>query len=211
MTNEQELASELDRLFSGEINFIFGSNEPGKLPPESFPEIAVVGKSNVGKSSLINALTNRKALARVSHTPGRTQQINFFQVRDKFCLVDLPGYGYAKVSKADHKNWEKMIIGYLAKRPNLKLVLLLVDGRHGIKENDIQVMELLQSYGIYYWLVYTKSDKVPLREHEQLEHHARSHSLVKKLQVLFANSKTNEGTIKLKALFAHFIKYFAPI
>lgn len=200
----QQAASELDRIFSGEINFIFGSSKPGSFPDSSLPEIAIIGKSNVGKSSLINALTSRKSLARVSHTPGRTQQINFFKVRDMFLLVDLPGYGYAKVSKSQHANWEKMILRYFERRETLTLVLLLVDSRHGLKQNDIDVADLLDSLGIHYWIVFTKSDKMPLAMKEELT------SSIEKLighnasRVFFASSRERGLLTELKiGIFEH--------
>jgi len=197
----QNNISPLDRLFSGEIEFIFGANKAGDLPPEKLPEIAFVGKSNVGKSSLINSFTGRKQLARVSHTPGRTRQLNFFKVQDVFCLVDLPGYGYAKVSKTEHENWEKMIVHYLRTRKSLKLVILLVDARHGFKDHDIAVMKLLEDFSISYWIVFTKSDKIGKKDVEILTESAKKLNDDKYCLVLFTNNRSKEGVKTFKDCF----------
>ena len=129
------------------------------LPAATLPEIAFAGRSNVGKSSLINALTNRKDLARTSNTPGRTQQLNFFSIREKFILVDMPGYGYAKVSKAQKEEWETLISSYLRGRPTLRCVLLLVDSRHGLKDSDRELMKMMDVAAVSYRVVLTKTDK----------------------------------------------------
>lgn len=196
MKEQKNLANDLDKIFSGEIKFIFGAYEAGIFPEESFPEVAFVGKSNVGKSSLINAITNRKSLARVSNTPGRTQQINFFQVRSIFRIVDLPGYGYAKVSASNHKKWEKLILSYLEKRKSLKLVFLLVDSRHGIKEHDKQVMQILQTFGIDYSVVFTKSDK--LKKEEETKLTAGLDTNLNLYNVYFVSARAKIGLVGLK-------------
>ncbi len=197
MHNKEDI-SPLDKIFSGNIDFIFGADKAGILPKESLSEIAFVGKSNVGKSSLINNLTNRKALARVSHTPGRTKQINFFKVAERFCIVDLPGYGYAKVSKAEHANWEKLILSYLSKRKTLKLVMLLIDSRHGMKENDFKVLELLNDLSLHYWIIFTKSDKISNKEREALESGALILSDNPYCKILFTDNKGKDGVSDLK-------------
>lgn len=148
------------KLFRAEATFIAGATRPSLLPKLSLPEIAFIGKSNVGKSSLINSICGRKSLARTSHTPGRTQQINFFSLGDKLILVDLPGYGFAKVPKEVKREWERLMITYLQGRENLQLVNLLVDARHGLKENDIYVAKLLLEYKRNFQIVFTKADKV---------------------------------------------------
>lgn len=205
MLKETEEITALDRIFSGKIDFIFGANEPGLLPKEELAEIAFVGKSNVGKSSLINYLTNRTSLARVSHTPGRTKQINFFTVGDRFSIVDLPGYGYAKVSKAEHANWEKLILGYLSKRKTLKLVMLLVDSRRGMKENDLQVLKLLQDLSLHYWIIYTKSDKISVGEQEALLKSAQSLELNEFCHIIFVHNRNKDGIKILKNRFWKYI------
>ncbi|MDX1924100.1 MAG: ribosome biogenesis GTP-binding protein YihA/YsxC [Rickettsiaceae bacterium] len=203
MTNETSLSNidKLDRLFSGEIKFVFGSNTPSDFPKGEMPEFAFIGKSNVGKSSLINALTNRKALARTSHTPGRTKQLNFFDVRGLFYIVDVPGYGYAKVSKQEQKTWGKLVYSYLAKRKNLACVFLLIDSRHGIKENDLQVFNLLDDLGVYYYIIYTKTDKISQNEEAKLIEDAKKASLLKSPIILLTNSKKPKGVDELKLSF----------
>ncbi|MDX2050501.1 MAG: ribosome biogenesis GTP-binding protein YihA/YsxC [Rickettsiaceae bacterium] len=207
MTNQDRLAEELDKLCSGEIKFVFGAQKPGDLPLIRLPEFAFAGKSNVGKSSLINAITNRKALARVSHTPGRTKQINFFNVRDSFYIVDLPGYGYAKVSKKDKKNWGNLILSYFDQNINLKLVLLLIDSRHGIKENDLDAIRILKDFNIFYWIIFTKCDKLPLAKIKQLQDEALTVRDCKELRgIFFTSSKDRNLLVTLKAELYSFVK-----
>lgn len=129
-------------------------------PPEDMPEIALVGRSNVGKSSLINCLTNRKNLARTSSTPGKTATINFYNIENRYRLVDLPGYGYAKRSKEEREKWGRMIEGYLAKRPNLIRVIQLVDARHKPTADDKMMLDWINNYGYEPLLVATKLDKL---------------------------------------------------
>lgn len=129
-------------------------------PAGELPEVALAGRSNVGKSSLLNRLVNRKALARIGNTPGRTRLINFFLVNGFFRLVDLPGYGYAKVSKAERDSWRKMVEGYLRNRENLKGVVLLVDGRHQPTAQDVQMYGWLKDQGISAAVAATKADKL---------------------------------------------------
>ena len=152
------------KIFRQEAKFIAGAAEIKQLPKISLPQVAFIGKSNVGKSSLINTICRRKNLAKVSHTPGRTQQINFFSIADKLVLVDLPGYGFAKVSAEAKERWENLILYYLRNSPDLKLVNVLVDVRRGVKENDLKVIELLNSYKKQIQLVFTKTDKVKLKD-----------------------------------------------
>lgn len=147
-------------LFAQECVFVSGAANYDGVPDADLPEIAFVGRSNVGKSSLINALTGRKTLARTSNTPGRTQQINFFRLQDALMLADLPGYGYAKASKTEIKRWTRLIFDYLRGRPSLRRVCLLIDARHGLKTKDIEVMKDLDDAAVSYQIVLTKCDKV---------------------------------------------------
>jgi GTP-binding protein len=148
------------KLFAGPCEFVWGTADSDALPPASLPEIAFVGRSNAGKSSLINALTNRKALARVSHTPGRTREINFFRLADRLMLADLPGYGYAKASKTMTAQWQKLIFAYLRGRASLRRVVLLVDARRGVLDLDCQTMALLDEAAVSFAIVLTKIDKL---------------------------------------------------
>ena len=131
-----------------------------QYPEDTLPEVAFAGRSNVGKSSLLNTLTNRKNLARVSGTPGKTRTINFFQINDAFRIVDLPGYGYAKLSKSATADWGNMMETYLANRENLRLVIQLVDIRHEPTAQDVQMYQWLQHYGLDGVVVATKADKI---------------------------------------------------
>ncbi len=147
------------RLFAQDCRFVTGAASPDGLPPAEFPEVAFAGRSNVGKSSLINALTGRRGLARISNTPGRTQQINFFVLGGRVMLVDLPGYGYARAPKALAEEWQALIRLYLRGRQNLRRVCLLIDSRHGTKPSDQAVMAMLDEAAVSYQAVLTKADK----------------------------------------------------
>jgi GTP-binding protein len=163
VTSSDDKAEDLARarkLFAASCDFVWGTGDINSLPPQSLPEIAFVGRSNAGKSSLINALTNRKALARVSHTPGRTREINFFKLADSLMLADLPGYGYAKASKTMAAEWQKLIFAYLRGRASLRRVALLVDARRGVLDLDRAVMNLLDEAAVSFAIVLTKTDKL---------------------------------------------------
>jgi len=147
-------------LFAQECRCLLAAVEPAQFPDSVFPEVAFIGRSNVGKSSLINALTGRKNLARASKTPGRTQQIVFFNLADTLMLVDLPGYGFAEAPLVEKNRWDKLVQTYLRKRENLKCVCLLLDGRHEIKANDLDMMKLLDRAAAVYKIVLTKMDSV---------------------------------------------------
>lgn len=146
-------------LFAGPIEFERGVPSMEFLPDAALPEIAFAGRSNVGKSSLINAITGRNKLARASTEPGRTRELNFFRVGDQLRLVDLPGYGYAKAPKGEIDRWTSLMRDYLRGRPSLKRVLLLIDSRHGLKPHDKDVMDALDKAAVTYQLVLTKADK----------------------------------------------------
>ncbi len=147
-------------LFARECTFVMGVARIDDLPADDLPEIAFAGRSNVGKSSLINALTGRKTLARTSNTPGRTQQLNFFNLGGRLTIVDLPGYGYAKAPKGEVDRWNRLIRKYLKGRVGLRRLCVLIDARHGLKMSDRQVMDLLAEAAVAYQIVLTKTDKV---------------------------------------------------
>jgi GTP-binding protein len=147
-------------LFARECTFVIGVARIDDLPADDLPEIAFAGRSNVGKSSLINALTGRKTLARTSNTPGRTQQLNFFDLGGRLTIVDLPGYGYAKAPKGEVDRWNRLIRKYLKGRVGLRRLCVLVDARHGLKVSDRQVMDMLDESAVVYQVVLTKADKV---------------------------------------------------
>jgi GTP-binding protein len=154
-------------LFAAECAFVAGAATVDRLPGLALPEVAFAGRSNVGKSSLINALTGRNTLARTSNTPGRTQQINFFDLGGRLMLVDLPGYGYAQAAKTAIARWQGLIMDYLRGRPNLRRVCLLIDARHGLKATDREVMKTLDRAAVPYRVVLTKADKVGPRVLEE--------------------------------------------
>ncbi|MEK9672276.1 MAG: ribosome biogenesis GTP-binding protein YihA/YsxC [Rhodospirillaceae bacterium] len=147
-------------LFAADATFLLGAAGLGQIPESALPEIAFAGRSNVGKSSLINALTGRKDLARTSNTPGRTQQINFFDLGSRLMIADLPGYGYAKAPKGQVKAWTRMANDYLRGRQELRRTLVLVDARHGIKDVDREIIKMLDQAAQPYQVVLTKCDKV---------------------------------------------------
>ena len=157
---DAELLEDARKLFSGPCTFVKGVADLSQLPDIDRLEVAFAGRSNVGKSSLLNALTNRTSLARTSNTPGRTRELNYFALSDLLYIVDMPGYGYAKVEKRLVEAWNKMIRNFLLGRVELRRVFLLIDSRHGPKPNDIEVMTSLDGVAMSYQIVLTKIDKL---------------------------------------------------
>ena len=166
MSFDEELTEQARRLFSGPVSFLKSAPALEYLPDPSAPEVAFAGRSNAGKSSLINAMTNRNGLARTSNTPGRTQELNFFNVGDPmlFRLVDMPGYGFAEAPKDMVRKWRLLINDYLRGRQVLTRAFVLVDSRHGIKPVDDEVMGMLDSAAVSYRVVLTKTDKIKASE-----------------------------------------------
>lgn len=151
-------------LFLKPVNFVAGVQTLDQLPHLTLPEVAFIGRSNVGKSSLLNALTNNGKLARTSQTPGATKQLNFFNVMDVLHLVDVPGYGYAKAAKKDKKQWQGALFDYLRGRAQLARAFMLIDARHGVKEADQKMFELLNDAAVSFQIVLTKIDKITADE-----------------------------------------------
>jgi GTP-binding protein len=198
-----EAALEAGRLlFAGDCTFFFGAQQLAQLPPPAGPEIAFAGRSNVGKSSLLNALTGRKALARVSQEPGRTRQLNFFNLADRLTLVDMPGYGYARASKDIKADWQGMMFDYLRGRPTLRRVMLLLDARIEVKQADHDVMDLLDRAAVTFQIVLTKTDRLKpgalARKIQEAERLARSHAAAYP-RILSTSSETGEGIAALRA------------
>ncbi|MBX9785968.1 MAG: ribosome biogenesis GTP-binding protein YihA/YsxC [Alphaproteobacteria bacterium] len=196
-------------LFVQPCTFATGAAKLEDLPDPILPEIAFVGRSNVGKSSLINALLGRKSLARVSHTPGRTQQLNFFRLGKECYIVDMPGYGYAAVSKSKVKVWTQLIHDYLRGRVPLKRVFLLIDSRHGLKTTDLTVMEELDKAAVSYQIVLTKADKSGTHHLQEL-----TDSIITTLKshpaafphVLLTSSREDQGFEELRETIAALVE-----
>ncbi len=196
-----------EALFKGPCTFVMGVASVDGLPKDGRPEVAFAGRSNVGKSSLINALTGRTSLARVSVTPGRTRELNFFTLGKDgaLYLVDMPGYGYAKASKSDVKRWTRLIGDYLKGRRELKRVFLLIDARHGLKPNDKETMTLLDGAAVSYQVVLTKADKPKASELAAIQAKVAS-DLAKHPaaypQILTTTARMGSGIAELRAAIA---------
>jgi GTP-binding protein len=189
-------------LFAAECRFYFAAQRLDQLPPPDLPEVAFAGRSNVGKSSLVNALTGRNALARTSTTPGRTKQLNFFNLGDRLALVDMPGYGYAQAAKEVKEDWQGLMFEYLRGRPSLKRVVLLLDARIEVKDSDRAVMDLLDRAAIIYQMVLTKADSVKPRalaaKQAEIEALARRHAAALS-DIHTTSSDTGLGIATLRA------------
>jgi GTP-binding protein len=201
--DEQAAALEAGRLlFAGPCEFFFGAQKLDQLPPIGGTEIAFAGRSNVGKSSLLNALTGRNTLARVSSEPGRTRQLNFFDLGGRLTLVDMPGYGYARASKDIKADWQGMMFDYLRGRPTLRRVMLLMDARIEFKQADHDVMDLLDRAAVTFQLVLTKTDGVKAaalsRKIQETEALVAAHAAAFP-HVLSTSSETGDGIPELRA------------
>lgn len=189
-------------LFSRPCTFMLGVVSLDGLPGTDLPEICMAGRSNVGKSSLINALTGTRSLARTSDTPGRTQEVNFFSLDGRLMMADLPGYGYARAPQDQVKKWTRLVKSYLRGRPNLRRVFLLIDSRHGLKDNDRDIMTMLDTAAVNYQIILTKTDKlrgnaleeVMTRTRTELAGHVASHPLV-----LCTSSTSSDGLDDVRA------------
>ena len=201
---QAELIERARKLFAGRVDFLLSAPSLKFLPEPTVPEIAFAGRSNVGKSSLLNALTGRRAIARTSVTPGRTQELNFFEVGEptQLRLVDMPGYGFAKAPLKVVEQWRRLIRDFLRGRVVLKRALVLIDARHGIKPVDDEMMKMLDESAVGYRIVLTKADKIKPTELAAVlartEADARKH-VAAHPQVLTTSSETKDGIAELRA------------
>ncbi len=189
-------------LFAKSCTFVMGAAKPEQVPSTTLPEIAFAGRSNVGKSSLINALTRHNGLARTSNTPGRTQEVNFFNLENRMMIADLPGYGYAKAPKERIKQWTHLVNSYLKGRVQLRRVCLLIDSRHGLKPSDHEVMTMLDVAAVNYQIVLTKADKSSARALEKLAEdiaqQSKRHTALYP-EIVATSSRKDSGIANLRA------------
>ena len=189
-------------LFAQSCDFVSGANSLQGLPPDGLTEVAFAGRSNVGKSSLVNCLTGRNTLARTSNTPGRTRQVNFFNLGDRLMLVDLPGYGYARAPKSDIAAWTALIEAYLRGRPSLRRTCLLIDGRHGLKDSDKTLMAMLDEAAVVYQIVLTKCDKLTdtaLAKRREEIHNALAAHAAAYPEIVATSARAGTGVDNLRA------------
>lgn len=196
------------KLFAGETTFVKGVVAMSGLPPSDKLEICFAGRSNVGKSTLINALTGRKAIARTSNTPGRTQEINFFERGDLY-VVDLPGYGFANAPVAVVAKWQALMKAYLSGRPNLRRAFVLIDSRHGVKPVDAEIMKLLDRSAVTFQVVLTKADKIKTTEYDKLLKQVRG-ALAKHPaaypELILTSSEKGDGIPTLRSVIVGLLK-----
>lgn len=193
------------KLFAGETEFLKGVVAMSGLPPDDRTEVCFAGRSNVGKSSLINALTGRKGLARASNTPGRTQEINYFTTSGGPYLVDLPGYGYANAPLEKVQKWQRLLKSYLQGRATLRRAFVLVDHRHGVKDVDEEIMSILDSAAVTFQVVLTKSDKVKAKDRERVLEQVRerlSKHPAAYPELVLTSSEKGDGIATLRAIIA---------
>jgi len=211
--DQAEVAAALERgrwLFAQDCRFRLGAHNLSQMPDDVLPEVAFAGRSNVGKSSLVNALTGRNTLAKVSNTPGRTRELNFFVLAERLSFVDLPGYGHAEVSKKQVAGWTNTIYAYLKGRVPLRRVFLLIDSRHGLKTTDEPAMKLMDESAVVYQVVLTKADKIKpaeLAETKAKVEAALSRRVAAHPIVLATSSETGLGIPELRAEIAGLLNF----
>jgi len=198
-------------LFAQHADFMLGVAQLEQLPNTSALEICFAGRSNVGKSSLINALCSRRDLARTSSTPGRTQQLNFFKIKDRLIFCDQPGYGYAKAPVGEVRKWQDVVFSYLRGRPQLRRAFVLIDGRHGIKNTDRPIMEMMDKAAMSYQIIVTKADKVKKTEldkhlsniEQELAKHPAAHP-----DILVTSSEKGKGIAEVRATIGRLVQQY---